>query len=371
MKKIKKLAACLLALAMVFALAGCSSSSDGETTAAAETTAAETAAEETTAGAEGAEETTGAADDGETAAAADGESFKVGVIQLTEHPALDSAYEGFVAALEEGGLVEGENLEIDYQNAQNDISNCDTIATKLVNEGCDLILAIATPAAQSVAGKTTEIPILVTAVTDPASSGLVNSNEEPGTNVSGTSDLTPVAEQIDLLQQLLPDAQNIAIMYCSSEDNSIFQAELAMEACEAAGLSYEEVTVSESSQIQQVTESMIGKYDAVYIPTDNVLAEGMATVAQVTNANGLPCIVGEEGMVSNGGLATYGLNYYNLGVLTGEQALSILLEGADITTMPIGYLAAEDCVLTVNTTAAAELGIEIPEDILAEAETVE
>ncbi len=373
MKKFSKLVSCALALTMVFSLAACSGNTDkaGTTAAPAETEAPE---ETTAAGGEESqapEGTTAAAEGTKAAADTNGKTFKIGIIQLTEHPALDASYEGFVDGLKASGLEEGVNIEIDYQNAQNEIANCDTIAEKLVNDGCDLILAIATPAGQAVAGKTTEIPILVTAVTDPADAGLVDSNEVPGGNVSGTSDLTPVKEQFQLLQQILPDAKKVAILYCSSEDNSIFQANLAKAECEALKLEYEEVTVSESNQIQQVAESLIGKYDVVYIPTDNLLAEGMATVTQVTNANDLPTIVGEKGMVENGGLATYGIDYYNLGVMTGEQAADILLNGADISQMPIGYQSAEDCELTVNTTAAKDLGIEIPEEILKDAAVIE
>lgn len=295
---------------------------------------------------------------------------KIGIIQLTEHPALDAAYEGFMTALEEAGYTE-ENTTFDYKNASNDLSNCDTIADKLVSDGNDLIYAIATPAAQSVAGKTTEIPIVVSAVTDPADSQLVNSNEEPGTNVTGASDLTPVTEQIDLLKQLLPNAKKIAVMYCSSEDNSIFQANLAKEAAKKAGLEVEEATVSDSNMIQQVTESLIGKVDAIYIPTDNLLAEGMSTVAQVANANNLPCIVGEEGMVANGGLATYGIDYLELGKIAGKQAVQILKGETTVETMPVEYLPAEQCALTINKAVADQLNIEIPAELLEKAEVIE
>lgn len=307
----------------------------------------------------------GGTDDGTTAQAGSaasgetGETVKIGVIQQAEHPALDSAYEGFLDALKEAGYEDGVNMELDYNNAQGDTSNCETIATKLVNDQSDLILAIATPAAQAVAGKTTEIPILATAVTDFEVAGLVDSNDAPGTNVSGTSDMNPIEEQLSLLQELLPDAKKIGIMYCSSEDNSIVQADLAKSICEEKGLEYEEYTVSDSSMIQSVAESMIGKVDAVYIPTDNLLAEAMATVTMVTNANGLPCIVGEEGMVENGGLATYGIDYYVLGQMAGEMAVQILQDGADISSMPVQYISASDCTLAVNSDAASELGVSL------------
>ena len=305
------------------------------------------------------------------AAAADGEiQYKIGVSQLAEHPALDASYEGFVAALADAGYVDGENITIDYNNAQGDPATCTTIAEKLVNGQCDLILAIATAAAQSAASATSEIPILGTAITDFEVAGLVNDRDAPGGNVSGGSDMNPIEEQIDLLTQILPDAKTVAVMYCSSEDNSIVQAGLAEEALEARGIEWVEYTVSDSTMIQSVAESMIGKVDAVYIPTDNLLAEGMAAVSMVTNDNNLPCIVGEAGMVENGGLATYGLDYYDLGYMTGQMAVQVL-EGADISTMPVGHIPVEECTLTVNTTVAEQLGITIPEDILSQAEVIE
>ena len=268
---------------------------------------------------------------------------------------MDQSNEGFFAALDDAGI----KYEADQQNASGEQVNCMTIAEKLVNDGNDLILAIATPAAQAVAGVTEDIPILLTAVTDPAASGLVNDNANPGVNVSGTSDLTPVKEQIDLLHQILPEAKTVGILYCSAESNSEIQVAMAKEACDAIGLKYEEFTVPGSNEIQTVVESMVGKVDVIYTPTDNVIAAGMATVAMVASDNNIPCIVGEAGMVQAGGLATYGIDYFELGYMAGEQAIEILVNGADVAAMPIGYLPAERCELTVNKTTADALGIDI------------
>lgn len=342
MKKTTRLFTLALAGAMTAALFGCSSNT-------AETTAADTAAQ-TEAQSEAAETDAAQAD-----ASADGTTYKIGVLQLVQHDALDKANAGFFAALDEAGI----SYEADQQNASGEQANCLTIAEKLVNDGDDLILAIATPAAQAVAGVTGDIPIILTAVTDPAASGLVEDNEKPGVNVSGTSDLTPVKEQIDLLHELLPEAKHIGLLYCSAESNSELQINMAKEACDALGLTYEEYTVPSSNEIQSVVESMVGKVDAVYSPTDNTIAAGMATVAMVANDNNLPVITGEGGMVGAGGLATYGIDYYQLGYLAGEQAIDILVNGADITTMPIGYLPAERCELTINKTTADTLGIDI------------
>ncbi|NLP16351.1 MAG: ABC transporter substrate-binding protein [Clostridiales bacterium] len=289
--------------------------------------------------------------------------YKIGVNQLVRHAALDASYQGFVDALKEAGYIDGENIKIDYQIAQNDQSTLNTIATKLVNDGSDLILAIATPSAQAVANATKDIPILVTAVTDPAGSGLVESNEVPGGNVSGTSDLTPVRQQIELITKLVPNAKKIAILYSSSESNSKIQVEMAKEAAEEFNLVVEEATVSGTNDIEQVVQSLIGKVDAIYAPTDNTIASGMPTVAMVANANGIPVICGEEGMVGKGGLATYGIDYYKLGWLTGKQAVRIIKGEADTATMPIEYLPDDEYSLTVNEEVAEQLGIEIPDDL--------
>ena len=339
----KKLLAVLMCTAMTASmLAGCGS--------------ANTTTKETEASSEvETEVTTQAATQADTTAATDGTTYKIGVIQLIEHAALDASNKGFFAALDDAGI----SYEADQQNAQGDQSACATIASKLVNDGDDLILAIATPAAQSVASETTEIPIIGTAITDFAESGLVADNEAPGGNVTGTSDLTPVTEQIALLQQLVPDAKKVGVLYCTAESNSDIQAAMAKAAIEKAGMEYEEYTVSSSNEIQQVVESMIDKVDAIYCPTDNTIAAGMATVAMVANDNNLPTICGEEGMVDAGGLATYGIDYYELGYKAGEMAVKILTGEATPADMPIEYLESAQCALTTNQETADALGIDL------------
>lgn len=294
-------------------------------------------------------------------------SIKIGVSQFVTHDALDASYKGFVDGLSEAGYVDGENIKIDYQNASGDQSNCTTIAQKLVTDDNDLILAIATNAAQACANATSEIPILITAVTDPEATGLVESNEAPGGNVSGTSDLTPVAEQMKLLKRILPEAKKVVILYCSSEVNSQIQAEMAVKEAENLGLEAVHATVSASTEIQQVIESLIDKVDAIYAPTDNMIASGMATVAMIANENNLPVIVGEEGMLSEGGLATYGINYYELGKQTAAQAVKIIENKAKIESMPIEYINADNVKLKINEEVATQLGVTFPDDVLAEA----
>ena len=287
--------------------------------------------------------------------------IKIGIIQLVEHPALDGAYKGFVDGLATAGYVDGQNISIDYQNAQGEQANCVTIAQKFVNDGDDLILAIATPAAQAVANLTQDIPVLVTAVTDPETAKLVKSNAAPGTNVTGTSDLTPCAAQIDLLKKIVPNAKTVGMVYCSSEQNSLFQITIAKAACDKVGLKYIDATVSNSNEIQQVVQSLVGKVDAIYAPTDNMIAAGMATVAQVANENKIPTIVGEDGMVKSGGLATYGIDYVELGKQTATMAVDILKNGKKPADMPIQYL--QNCTLSVNQDTVAKLGITMPADL--------
>ena len=290
-----------------------------------------------------------------TESTGDGTTYKIGVLQFTQHAALDKTNEGFIAALDDAGI----NYEIDQQNASNDQSTCQTIAEKLVNDGNDLIYAIATPAAQAVAGLTKDIPVVISAVTDPAESGLVADNNAPGGNVTGVSDLTPIKEQIDLLKQLIPDAQTIGVLYCSAESNSAIQAEMTREACEALGMEAIDYTVSNTNEIQTVVESMVGKVDAIYAPTDNTIANGMATVGMIASDNGLPVFAGDSGMVEAGGIATYAVDYYQLGYMAGEMAVDILVNGTDPAEMPIGYLPTEKYELTINEDMAAKVGVDV------------
>ncbi|MGI6039701.1 MAG: ABC transporter substrate-binding protein [Clostridiales bacterium] len=286
---------------------------------------------------------------------------EIGIIQFVEHAALDASREGFIAALKDNGFVDGENIKIDYQNAQGDSNNLSTISDRFVGSKVDMVLAIATPAAQSIASKTTTIPILATAVTDFESAKLVNSDENPGGNVSGTSDMNPIEEQIDLLQQIVPDAKRVGLIYSSSEDNSVLQAGIAKEIIESRGLEYHEVTVTNSNDVQQAAESLMGKCDAVYAPTDNVISSAFPAVYSASVNAKIPVICGEENQVTNGGLATLGINYYNLGYQTGLMAVDILKNKADISKMAVQK--PDNFDFAINGRVAEEIGIEIPEEL--------
>lgn len=287
--------------------------------------------------------------------------IKIGVLQLIEHNALDSAYKGFVDGLKEAGYEDGKNIIIDYQNAQGEQANCITIGQKFINDKSDLILAIATPAAQAIANMTKDIPILITAVTDPADSKLVADNNAPCGNVTGTSDLTPVEAQIELLKEIIPNVKTVGLLYCSSEQNSVFQINIAKKKLDAMGIKYIDIAISNLNEIQQVIQNVIGKVEAIYTPTDNMIANGMATVALMTEPAKLPVICGEGGMTMLGGTATYGINYYELGKLTSTQAVSILKGDKKTAEMPIEYLQKFD--LVVNTNMIESIGLTIPESL--------
>ena len=290
-----------------------------------------------------------------TGCGAANDTYQIGVLQLTQHAALDAANEGFIAALDASGI----KYEVDQQNASGDSSTCVTVADKFVNDKKDLIYTIATPAAQAVAGATSDIPIVGSAITDYVEAGLINSNDAPGGNITGSSDMNPIDAQLELLMQLVPDAKTIGVFYSADEDNSILQANLFTTAAEAKGLTVEKFTISSSNEIQTVVQSTEGKVDACWIPTDNKLAAGMATVAMIANEIKLPVIPGESNMVVEGGLATYGLDYYQLGYLAGEMAVEILKNGKKPADMPIQFLPADKCELTVNEETAKAIGVDV------------
>lgn len=282
-------------------------------------------------------------------------TYKVGVLQLTEHSALDAANKGFIAALDESGL----KYEADQQNAQNDQSACATIASKFVGDGKDLIFVIATPAAQAVAGATSDIPIVGTAITDYAGAKLVKDNDKPGTNVTGTSDMNPVDDQIAMLHKVLPDAKKVGLLFASNEANSEIQIEMAEAALDKLGLSHERYTVSNSNELQSVVESMVGKVDAVYSPTDNTIAAGMAQVGQIAKENKLPIIPGEKGMCEAGGLCTLSIDYTELGHMAGEMAVKILKGESKPEDMAIEQEDASKLEVVKNDDMAQALGIDL------------
>ena len=288
------------------------------------------------------------------------ENVNIGILQYMEHDSLSKAREGFISELEEADYIEGENLTINYQNAQGDQANLQSMSESLIGEN-EVILSIATPAAQSLATVTQEDPILFTAVTDPVDAGLVADNEAPGGNVTGTSDMVPIEEQVALLLSLAKDAKTIGIIYNSSEPNSKIQADLAQEAIEAEGIEVKILTVTTTNDVQQVMTTLAQEVDAVYIPTDNTLASTMPTVGEIALEYKLPVVPGSAEMVEAGGLATYGINYEELGRQTAQMALKIIEDGADPAEMPVE--TSDNLELVINEEVAESLGID-PESIV-------
>lgn len=289
----------------------------------------------------------------------------VGIVQLVEHAALDAANKGFVDGMASKGYKEGQNVTYDRQNAQADQSNLQNIAQRFVNNKVNLICAIATPAAQTVANVTPDIPIVGTAITDYKAAKLVKDNAKPGTNVTGTTDMNPIEAQLDLLLQLVPGAKTIGTIYCSSEVNSQLQVDILKAAAKAKGVEVKEATVSTVNDIQQAARSLVGKVQGIYVPTDNVLASAMPTLAIVTEEAKLPVVAGEGGMVKAGGVATLAIDYYKLGVQTGEMAADILSGKSKPQDMPIQ--AQKDFSIVVNEANAKKIGLTIPEEILKKA----
>ncbi|HEM6559484.1 ABC transporter substrate binding protein [Streptococcus suis] len=279
---------------------------------------------------------------------------KVGVLQYMEHESLTAAREGFVAELEANGYKEGEKLVLDYQNAQGDQANLQTISEQLI-DGNDIVLAIATPSAQSLATVSTKTPIVFTAVTDPLSADLVESIEKPGGLLTGTSDQAPIDKQVELLGQAVPDAKTVGILYTTSERNSEVQVEQARELLEKAGYKVVVKGITSTNEVQDATTSLMKDVDALFIPTDNTVASTMTMIGELSVEHKVPVIGGSTDMVDEGGLLTYGTNYEALGRQTAKMAIKII-EGANVSETAVEY--PETVSLHVNEEMAQKLGID-------------
>ena len=282
----------------------------------------------------------------------------IGIVQLVEHEALDAANRGIVDALAERGYKEGVNVTIDRQNAQADQSNLQNIAARFVSNDSKILFAIATPAAQTLAAATKTIPIVATAVTNFEVAKLVASNEKPGGNVTGVSDINPVAEQFALLMKFAPDAKAIGTIYNSSEINSTYQIELLKKAASAAGVEVVEASVSSVNDIQQVVASLRGKVAGLWIPTDNVIASGSAILAKSAADAGLPVVTGDLVFVQGGCLATVTISHHTLGRMTAERAVEILEGKKKPGDIPVAR--QETSRIVMNRKALALLGEKAP-----------
>lgn len=297
------------------------------------------------------------------AAKAEEASYTVGICQLVQHAALDAATQGFKDALTE---KLGDKVTFDEQNAQGEPATCSTIVTGFVANEYDLIMANATPALLAAVSATDTIPILGTSVTDYATALAIDDMDATvgtGINVSGTSDGVPAQLYADTVMELVPEAKKVAIVYCSAEPNSVLQADQFIACMDELGVATEVFTFADSNDIQAVVTAAIEGADAMYIPTDNTAASNMTIVSNICAPAGVPLICGEEGMCGAGGLATVSISYYDIGYVCGEMAYEILVNGADVSTMPIGYAASPE--KKYNADYAEAIGFEMPEGYVA------
>lgn len=293
--------------------------------------------------------------------------FAIGIVQIVEHPSLNTIRESFIAGLAAQGYKDGDNIIIDYQNAQGDQSNLKSICQKFVSKKYDLIVAIATPSAQAAVGETKEIPIVFAACTDPVGSGLVADLKKPGGNVTGTSDAVSAEKIMELAEHITPGFKTVGTVYNSSETNSLSVINNLKDYAKKHGLKVIEATVTNSSEVQQATASLVGKVDIIFLPIDNTVASAMPVVAKVTRNAKIPVYVGADSMVKDGGLATYGINYEVLGKETAKMAVQIL-KGMKPGDIPVKTMSDMD--VYVNLETARAIGVTIPDDILKKAARV-
>ncbi|MGN0294584.1 MAG: ABC transporter substrate-binding protein [Lachnospiraceae bacterium] len=343
MKTTKKIFALMLALMLALSMTACGSSDKGESKDTAEAA------------------TTPAAEEGDTTAdsgSESGQKFKIGICQLVQHEALDAATQGFI---DEVKAEMGEDaVEFDLQNAQNDSNTCSTIVNNFVSNNYDLILANATPALQAAAAATNTIPILGTSVTEyGVALQLSDFDGTVGGNISGTSDLAPLEDQANMVKELFPDAENVGLLYCSSEANSQYQVDTVKAYLEDLGYTCKLYAFSDSNDISAVTTTASTECDVIYVPTDNTVASNTGIISNICMPAGVPVIAGEEGICAGCGVATLSISYYDLGVATGKMAVRILRDGEDISTMPVEY--APNFVKKYNESVCNDLNITIPD----------
>ncbi|MCL1845482.1 MAG: ABC transporter substrate-binding protein [Defluviitaleaceae bacterium] len=283
--------------------------------------------------------------------------FQIGVAQITAHPALDAARDGFVAALEYYGV----EAQFDFQNPLGDRDALSAIADRFVNNDVDLILAIATPTVQTMFAATDTIPIVGSAITTYVGAGVVESNERPGTNVTGASDLNPIRDQIGMILEFVPDLQTLGIAYASSESNSVYQANFAADYAESRGLTVVRSSVTAVAEVHQNMLNLADSVDAIWLPTDNTHADAMPIVGQVSIETGVPNFPGENNMTMGGGVATISLDYFDLGWESGRMARDILINGQDPAEMPIRFGMDLDLEYFVNGSMAELIGIPVPQ----------
>lgn len=296
------------------------------------------------------------------APAAPAEKIAIGITQIVEHPSLDLIRQGVIDGLKDKGFVDGEQIAIDYVNAQGNMENTQLIAQKFEADKKKLVIAITTPSGQAAKNNVKSSPIIFSAVTDPEGAGLV------GDNITGVSDMTPIDQQLELLKTLLPTAKTIGMIYNSSEQNSVVQVELTKEKAIAMGLTVEAVAITTANEIPLALDALLSKVDVLYTHVDNTLASAYGVIIQKANEKKIPVLGAVEDYVKQGAIATQGIDNYKVGYQTGVMAARVL-SGEDVNTIPFETLKETD--LIINTKALADLGITVSDDLKAKAKTIE
>ncbi|ENO1850078.1 ABC transporter substrate-binding protein [Vibrio vulnificus] len=292
---------------------------------------------------------------------------KVAVSQIVEHPALDATRQGLLDGLKAKGYVEGKNLEFDYKTAQGNPAIAVQIARQFVGESPDVLVGIATPTAQALVSATRSIPVVFTAVTDPVGAKLVKSMEQPGKNVTGLSDLSPVSQHVDLIKELLPNAKAIGVVYNPGEANAVTLVELLKKSAAEKGLKVMESTALKSADVQSATQAIAAKSDVIYAPTDNTVASAIEGMIVAANQAKKPVFGGATSYVEKGAIAGLGFDYYQVGVQTADYVVAIL-EGQEPGKLDVKVATGSD--LVVNQGTAEKLGITIPASVLSRATDV-
>jgi putative tryptophan/tyrosine transport system substrate-binding protein len=291
----------------------------------------------------------------------------VAVTAIVEHPALDAARDGVRDALAEAGFKPGENLEFKYQSAQGNPATAAQIARQFVGESPDVIVPISTPSAQAVAASTKDIPVVFTAVTDPLGAQLVSDMDKPGGNVTGLSDMSPIADHLALIKEITPDAKRIGVPYNPGEPNSVTLVRELKKMAQEQGFTVVEATATKSADVQAATRSLVGKADVVYVPLDNTIVSALESVAAVGAQNRLPVYAADTNSVERGAMASIGFNYYDVGRQTGEVVVRVL-KGEKPGDIPVRMAAGTD--LVVNPKAAEAMGVSLPEAVVSRATKV-
>ena len=331
----KKIVSVAMAAAMAAALAGCG----GAASSSAPASSAAASATDSTAA----------------------KTYTVGICQLVQHEALDAATQGFKDALT---AKLGDAVKFDEQNASGDSANCATIVNGFVSNNVDLIMANATAPLQAAAQATATIPVLGTSVTDYATAlDISDWTGTVGNNISGTSDLAPLDQQAAMIQELFPDAKNVGLLYCSAEPNSVYQCDVMEGYLTDMGFAVSRYAFTDTNDVTSVSQTAADASDVIYIPTDNTAASNTEAIANVVLPAKVPVVAGEEGICSGCGVATLSISYYDLGYATGEMAVKILTEGADVSAMPVQY--APNVTKKYNAANCEALGLTIPDDYTA------